>query len=60
MMILITIVSVLALAIAIVALFLSLLVVAAVNKFKKDVAGLLLSDDQVDIRKIIQQLQKMH
>lgn len=60
MMILITIVSVLALAIAFVALFLSLLVVAAVNKFKKDVAALLLSDDQVDIRKIIQQLQKMH
>ena len=60
MTILITIVSVLALAIAIVALFLSLLVVAAVNKFKKDVAGLLLSDDQHDIRKIIQQLQKMH
>ena len=60
MMILITIVSVLALAIAIVALFLSLLVVAAVNKFKKDVAGLLLSDDQHDIRKVIQQLQKMH
>lgn len=60
MTILITIVSVLALAIAIVALFLSLLVVAAVNKFKKDVAGLLLSDDQHDIRKVIQQLQKMH
>lgn len=43
MMILITIFSVLALAIAIVALFLSLLVVAAVNNFKREVGAALLN-----------------